>query len=197
MEYDEAGRIVREIHADGTEIPYEYDSLGRVIPRMEPGVLTETDEEGRLIKAVHEDGAEYHYEYGENGLLARVLGPEDETRYFYDPIGNLIERVDRLGHVTRTNRWEYDLFNQLTREEDPEGRVWQYEYNAYGEMVRATDPLGHDLTYSSRPLGDLQALAIKQGNRWPSSTISRPLMSWKPVRTERSSSVSMGQPDCS
>ncbi len=153
MEYDEAGRIVREIHADGTEIPYEYDSLGRVIPRMEPGVLTETDEEGRLIKAVHEDGAEYHYEYGENGLLARVLGPEDETRYFYDPIGNLIERVDRLGHVTRTNRWEYDLFNQLTREEDPEGRVWQYEYNAYGEMVRATDPLGHDLTYSFTPFG--------------------------------------------
>lgn len=117
--YDDVGRTVRQVTADGAETSISYngnettvtDALGR-------NTVKRTDMLGRLVSCQDISGCSISYDY--------------------DLAGNCIE-VNGAG---KTILMEYDIMGRRTRIEDYDIGVVEDEYNAYGECVRHKDGKG-------------------------------------------------------
>ena len=117
--YDDVGRTVRQITADGAETSITYngnettvtDALGRnTVKRM--------DMLGRLVSCQDISGCSISYEYDVAGNCIEVDGPN------------------------KTILMEYDIMGRRTRIEDYDIGVVEDEYNAYGECIRHKDGKG-------------------------------------------------------
>jgi RHS repeat-associated protein len=66
------------------------------------------------------------------------------THTSYDPLGNVTEVVDPLGHATR---YTYDRLNRMVTKDEPgstddQRAVWHYTYTRTGDVLSVTDPTG-------------------------------------------------------
>jgi YD repeat-containing protein len=111
-EYDEMGNKIKESDANGNQVEYEYDGLGRVI--LVRNKVTRTNLSTQLRETV------------------TVL-----TKYYYDAGGNKVKTIDPNGHA-----WLYDYSARgfLLQEEDPEGNRTQYRYDPLGNKIAVIDP---------------------------------------------------------
>nr|WP_255705657.1 RHS repeat-associated core domain-containing protein [Xenorhabdus sp. PB61.4] len=58
-------------------------------------------------------------------------------RYRYDTNGRLIEKTEQLdGFRPQVWRYRWDVLNQLTQCETPDGSRWHYRYDAFGRRIR-------------------------------------------------------------
>jgi len=170
MFYDEDGRLVRSVDADGNEILYDHDIEGRqefVTDRRgfntvfvyddEGNVLTRTDAlggtmsysydvEGNELTVTDENGNTTTNTYDANNNILSETDPIGrQTSYSYDEDSNLLSITDDAGNVTDL---VYDDNRNLTTLTDAEGNVTANEFDAKGNLTQVTDAEGNVTTYS-------------------------------------------------
>jgi|GEM_PF-1022227 len=157
-EYDEDGRLVAQIDADGNRLEFDRDIEGRV----------ETIRDRRGHATV--------YIYDERGnVLSETNALGETTLRSYDEYGNELTRTDPLGHLWQMS---YDSRGNQTAETNPLGETNDYAYNSRGlvtshtaadgtvvmanqynertgNLTASTDALGQATTFSYDQTGNL------------------------------------------
>ena len=121
-EYDEDGRLVATIDADGHRIVYTHNLAGRseiVRDRRGNASIYAYDEQGRVTAE------------------SNALG--ETTLHSYDAFGNELSTTDPLGHTTSR---VFDARGNVLRETDPLGGVTLRTYSPTNQLLTQTDPLG-------------------------------------------------------
>jgi RHS repeat-associated protein len=142
-EYDDAGRLVRQIDSFGKIITYTHgvDTRQEVV----------TDRNGKTTV----------YEYNARGLVVRITDPTGGiTTRTYDSRDNMISETDPLGRVSV---FTYDAFNNRLTETDPLGNISRYTYNARRQKLTSTDPLGRITTNVYDTNGNLTTVTDPAG----------------------------------
>ncbi len=121
-EYDEDGRLVAQIDADGNRIEFTHDIDGRLqIIRDRLGNATV-------------------YVYDERGnVLSETNALGETTLRTYDDFGNELTRTDALGNVSSS---AYDSRFNVTKETNPLGETTSFTFNAKNLMLTHTAPDG-------------------------------------------------------
>ncbi len=162
-EYDDDGRLIATVDADGNRLEFAHDIDGRrdvVTDRLGNSTLYVYDNRGNVISETDALGNTTLSTYDINGNLATktdALG--NVTTYNYDSEGNLLSMTDALGN-TVTNSYseknqllsitsmgvtqfivDYDEYGNLTSTEDAMGNEISYEYDS-GKVTSITDEIG-------------------------------------------------------
>ncbi len=168
--YDGRGNRTTVTDPLGEEWLYGYDARGYLTSKTAPGLKPETlgrDTLGDLLSRSTPEGHETKFEYDANGLPIKITDPAghswkvernamERPVAYEDPLGgrselsydgdlNLTREVDRRGAETA---YRYDLADELTEVEGPEGEAWSYGYDGRGNRDSVTDPRSHTTTYA-------------------------------------------------
>ncbi|GGX41020.1 DUF6531 domain-containing protein [Saccharospirillum salsuginis] len=155
FDYDDQGRLHRQVDQHGQEQHYHYDDLGRLTTQLnEHGQAWkfEYDRAGRLIAQTDPGGRTTQLRYGAFAQPeARILPNGQTIGYEYDAERNLTAVVNGNGQA---HRFEYDGCERLTREVGVDGRTTDYRYNEAGHLTGLTEgPIR--ATFERDPLGRL------------------------------------------
>lgn len=192
------------------ETAYEYDDLDRLISVISPNPgggqyepVTEyayalsgllTDATLTRVGGGSGDRITTHYAYDDVGRLEHVYedyggAKEAETQYVYDLAGNVVERIDALGHSTHV---QYNVLNLpiAVTEEDPdgtgplaspvtlmaydaqqrrialrdaEGNLTRWRYDLLGRVTQEIQPLGILYEWFYNLAGQVTATADPEG----------------------------------
>jgi RHS repeat-associated protein len=142
--YDDSGRLVAQIDAEGHRTDFNHDLEGR------QSIVT--DRLGRVTQLFYDD---------EGNVTSQVDALGNVSRFTYDEFGNQLSATDALGN---TKFFEYDDKFNLLSETDEEGNTIQFTYNERGQETSLTDARGNrfELVYDAQgnllkiitPLGD-------------------------------------------
>lgn len=174
-EFDELGRLVRMIDADGQEIELTH----------EPGSFTETvrdqlgnatvftyDSEGNVTREINAEGDTMLRTYDAVGNTlseTMVLGEDDNTTnnpddptdlitsYTYDSRGNTLTETDGLGNTTR---FSYDSFGNVLTTTDPLGNTSTNRYDSKGNLTSITDASGQATDFSYDSAGNPSSISL-------------------------------------
>jgi len=144
-EYDDEGRIVATIDANGNRIELDHNLAAR----------TETirDREGNATVHVYDK---------RGNVIASTDALGNTVRRTYDDNGNELTVTDPLGNTT-TN--EYDAAGNLLKTTSPVGQSSSYTYDSHGNQLTATDSLGNTTTNVYDGKGNLTATINALGQR--------------------------------
>ena len=144
FEYDDAGRLVTQIVASGTEdeagTTWTYDGAGRTLS-VKQGRLHgadydmayEYDDANHTIKAIDAEGNETLTRFdGDKNILSVVRPNGGQELRTYDELGKLLSATDALGNVTR---FEYDANRNLVLQEDANGNPVTYAFDAADHLT--------------------------------------------------------------
>lgn len=147
---DMLGRPVRDTDRSGRNVDKTWSSAG-TLTRVRDGAGTTTtyqrDAYGRLTWVSDPSGGQRWYSYSPFGDLERLTDSRrtpwgGDSRYFYDGVGRLVVREDRLtsSSAPRVTKRVWDVAaggrGQLAREESPDGVVTSFGYDTIGRLVR-------------------------------------------------------------
>ncbi|MBZ5558675.1 MAG: PASTA domain-containing protein [Acidobacteriia bacterium] len=134
-EYDDSGRLIAHVDAEGHRIEYTHDLNTR--------------------QDVVEDrnGFVTVYQYDTQGNVVSITDPLGATTsYTYDARQNRLSMTDPLGHTTTHT---YNASNNKTSETDALGHTTSYTYNASGRLLTTVDANGHVTTNTYDARGNL------------------------------------------
>ena len=124
--YDESGRLIRTVDADGNEVSFTHNIDGR------EEIIS--DKLGRTSVFIYDD----------NGNVLQTTNPMGEsTDYTYDEKGNTLTTTDALGQVT-TNL--YDENGNLLSTTDAKGNSETTTYNSLGSPTTISDKNGNSMS---------------------------------------------------
>ncbi|MFJ4253534.1 RHS repeat-associated core domain-containing protein [Microbacterium sp. NPDC090003] len=116
-EYDDAGRVVRQLDAESNVRTFAYAD----------GETTYTDNEGAVAV----------FEYDDQKHITGIVDTAGEkATWEFDDLGNVSSHTDEAG---RTWEYTYDADGNLLTETDPAGVVTEYTYTAGGDVETVTD----------------------------------------------------------
>ncbi len=142
-EYDDAGRLVRQIDAFGKVINFTHDPNTRqeiVADRLGNATAYEYNARGDVVRVTDAQGNVLVRTYDSKGnKLSETNALGKVTTYTYDAAGNKLSETDPLGNTTR---YTYNARNQVLTRTDPAGRVTTNTYDASGRLVSTVDPAG-------------------------------------------------------
>ncbi|MBD3316819.1 MAG: PKD domain-containing protein, partial [Chitinivibrionales bacterium] len=153
-EYDESGRMVRQIDPAGnvTQIDNDLEAQSQMVTDAE-GKTTQFlyDDDGNVTEMVEPNGAVTTYTYDDDGNLLSTTFPDGsfETTA-YNAKGFPIQKTDAMGNV-RT--FTYDARGHRLSETDALGRMTTYDYDGQGNRIRKTGPDGtilYERTFDSQ-----------------------------------------------
>ena len=142
--YDEAGRMVSLVDAEGHETTFEYDALGRLT--KETDAMSHTtdyayDEVGNLSTVTNGAGQTNAFEYDAmDRLVAIDYEVGDDAAFGYDLENGQLALADngKVGYA-----YEYDKNNRLVRVDSVSellATTLTYEYDGAGHMIGMTGP---------------------------------------------------------
>ncbi|WP_422399004.1 RHS repeat-associated core domain-containing protein [Xenorhabdus griffiniae] len=145
-EYNAQGWMTRWHDTDQTDLSVTYDERGRVLSTASPS--------GYWCD---------HFRYDEGTRTTTYLDAEGgESRFIYNPDGQVIREIDPLGRVTR-RQWQN---SQKIWEEDPAGHVTTFAYNPDGALTEMVLPTGDIFAYGYDEHGQLIESVLPTGERW-------------------------------
>ncbi|WP_374428136.1 LysM peptidoglycan-binding domain-containing protein [Ideonella dechloratans] len=173
-EWDAAGNMVKETHADGGKVTYAVDAFGQVI-QMVDAIGNSTadktnsiykshttrytyDRMGRRLSTIHGNtdttGSVTSWHVDVNMNLVND-GKKDLTETFtYDEAGRKLSQVN--GASQRTRYW-YDLAGNIVKTQQPGGDSSTVAYDAFGNKKSETDANGNQSTWTYDYFGKLTA----------------------------------------
>ncbi len=179
MEYDDQGRLIATIDAEGRRVEVDHDPDARTsVSRNNDGsqrvlvydadgnVTQEIDELGReTTRTFDSDGNRLSHTDGEgrtttsayddDGLeTSRTDGEGNTVTWVRDANGRVIERVSDDGDRTV---WTRDSAGNVLSRIDPDGAEWFWSYDSAGNQISATDPNGNTTTSTYDQFGQLMS----------------------------------------
>jgi len=143
--YDMAGRLTEVYNSSGEPLRYEYDAADRITAWIDRnGFRYEyhyDEATGRVERAVGGDGllsASFSYDAAARETVLTDSTGQREI-YRYNERGQVLEVVDALGGVVRT---EHDEHNRLLSRTDQLGRTTRIQWSEQGDPVRVEHPDG-------------------------------------------------------
>ncbi|MDB5050955.1 MAG: Rhs family protein [Fibrobacteres bacterium] len=175
-EYDDDGRIVRQINAEGDTLLMNHDidhNLEEVLDFNGHVTSYGYDLHGNVTRKMDDAGNSWFYSYDLSDNLLSTLSPDGTLKNStYDADGNELSSTDEMGHLTtrsynaqgkpetvtdalgRTTEYVYDGAGNLVQETGPDGTVQsQRTYDAHGNVLTEKDALGHTTTHTYNSLG--------------------------------------------
>ncbi|MET0102603.1 MAG: DUF6531 domain-containing protein [Sedimenticola sp.] len=158
--YDGLGRLHLETDPMGNEEEYVYDGNDNVVEQINQhkgpgGAVTtlrkrfEHDARDRRTAVIEPDGDRVTSVYDDRDLVVeRIDRLGVVTRSFYDAFNTLLRRLHDVGGLDITHRWELDFMSRVTRYTDPTGQVSSYTYDSLGRRTKIQYPGGFSNTRS-------------------------------------------------
>ncbi len=154
--YDELDRCILKVDGMGNSFRYGYDSRGDRTGLVDPL--------GNEVRFAHDI-------YGRTSAQASYLtafgrGPVDsgsiivETRFDYDPGGNLVGVVDARGNRTS---YRYDALDRCRATTYPDGSQSLTDYDPDGNVIRVIEPNGVERHHRVDPLGQTTRIDVYSG----------------------------------
>ena len=163
LEHDDAGRLLRHIDAKDQQTQFDYALDSLPIQRIDALGHTLTyqyDELRRLSTLTNENGEDWSFCYDKaDNLISETRFDHHQSRYEYDPLGDLITQIDNphlTRHKQRHVRYQRDLIGQLiarhsvhypaqahdtaSKDKQPEHRRTRYRYDKAGQLISASNP---------------------------------------------------------
>ncbi|MFN8604310.1 MAG: RHS repeat-associated core domain-containing protein, partial [Candidatus Binatia bacterium] len=175
-EYDDDGRLIATVDADGRRVEVTHDLGTRqeiVKDRLGHVTVFEYDAVGNVVRKTDALGGVTAYTYdGADNLLTETDPLGRVASKTWDANRNLLSSTDVDGNTTtstydahgrvlsttdpdgRTTANVYDAKGNLTQVTDPEGGVTQHGYDASGNRTSTTDPLGNVTTFGRDAFGN-------------------------------------------
>ncbi len=166
-EYDENGRMVAHVDAEGHRIEYTVDIEGRtqlVKDRLGHTTTRVFDENGRVTQEINPLGEVTKRSYDAFGNeLTRENGEGEVWKYEYDAAGNKTKETNPLNQVTR---WTYDSRGQVLTQTDASGLVTANNvYNTRnGQLTSTTDAMGRSTAFGYATNGTLTEFRQADGS---------------------------------
>jgi len=151
-EYDNDGRLVRQIDAFGKEVGFTHDLNARqetTFDRFGRATVFDYDARGNVVRVQDADGKVTTRAYdARDNLLSETNALGKTVNYTYDAQDNRLSETDALGNKTQ---YTYNSRKQLLTNIDPAGGLTTYTYDANGNQTSSKDALGHTTraTYSA------------------------------------------------
>ncbi|NNC11906.1 type IV secretion protein Rhs [Planctomonas sp. JC2975] len=169
-EYDERGRLIRELSPSGADVQYGYDDKDRivtVVAGIDDGANAVTtyayDSENRNPSVIVDPVGGRTSMVWERGLLSEVTDPTGVVlRFGYDANGELVSSTNAVGGTARLER---DAAGRVSRAITPSGHRTDYGYDAAGVLVSRRDPDGALWRYEHTAAGRLSAQIAPDGGR--------------------------------
>jgi RHS repeat-associated protein len=165
-EYDENGRMVATIDAEGNriELTHDMDNKQEIVrDRLGHPTIYEYDDKGNVVSETNALGHKRTYTYDVNGNRLTWTDPLGRTTNFtYDSRNNMLTGTDPLGNKTT---YTYNARNQVLTETDPQGSITAKTYDAKGNLLTETGPLGNVTTYTYDSKGNRTSKTNCQGNK--------------------------------
>lgn len=159
FDYDDMGRVVRQVDPDQGVTRWAYDALGRRTSTTDPADRTTQvnyDQAGRLRTSTRPTGVSVTNTYDDSGLLlAKDYGDQThDVTFAYDGDGRRAAMTDGTG----TTAWTYDTAGRLTKVVDGAGATVGYQLDRDGNVVSLTYPIGRSVERRYSPAGRLTAV---------------------------------------
>jgi RHS repeat-associated protein len=178
-EYDDGGRVIKQIRSDGSTFEFEYtvDANGKITqaivtdPRgnirrvtfnADGYMLTDT----RAPGTPEEQTTIYEREAGTNLVLSISDPLGRKTAKTYDAMGNVIA-ITQLADTPEavTTRFTYEPeFNQLASVTDPLGHTNAFAYDDKGDVRTVTDARGNSMLLAYNSEGQPVSITDALGN---------------------------------
>lgn len=172
--YNELGKVIALIDANGNRLCKAYDANGNIIAETNAkhatrykhynllNQLDQTinelnnkttyiyDKENRLVQIItynrnNEPITRQKNNYDEAGqLIQQENGEGEKTSFIYDTLGNQIRRQNAQGHLTE---YDYDDYGHKISEKDNNGKTQTWSYDAHGHLLQHTDLGKHTTIY--------------------------------------------------
>jgi RHS repeat-associated protein len=158
--YDGLGRLRIETDPMGNEEQYVYDGNDNVVEQINrhktpSGAVTtlskrfEHDARNRRTAVIEPDSARVTSVYDDRDLVVeRVDRLGVVTRSFYDAFNTPLRRVHDVGGLDIAHRWALDPMSRVTNYTDPTGLVSRYTYDSLGRRTKIEYPGGFVSTRS-------------------------------------------------
>ena len=142
----EGDRLIEIVLPSGS-IRYEYDEYGRVSKQILDETVSESfvyDSMNRVSEYTDIYGNVLGYEYNQNGRLkAVILGDDVKYIYTYDKLGRPTEESRLLGNTENKIYYDYDELGRVSGIRTDTGRENTYSYDSEGNITSIKDSIGN------------------------------------------------------
>ena len=176
--YDEKGNIIKSLgKIDGERelvVLYEYDEYGRIIKEIDPEgrekVFEYNFQDGQFnkpTKYITNEENKYSYTYDKAGRCTSVSNGYGTRDFEYDPMDIMTKEIDQLGNTTLYKydqmfnlkkvilpnniekgigtSYEYDPFHKVLKTEDSEGNIYATPRDYEGNLLKEINPNSYDV----------------------------------------------------
>ncbi len=164
--YDDNGRMVSQIDADGNETNFDHDIEGRQsIVRDRLGRSTQLfyDDQGNVTTRIDAAGNTWTYSFdGDFNQLTETNPLGEVTRNTYDDNNNVLTTTDPLNNTTT---YTYNRRGQETSVTDALNRAYTIDIDErYGNLLGITDPVGNEADQNYNRIGRMIRTVDVEGN---------------------------------
>jgi RHS repeat-associated protein len=142
VEYNEVGKVKKQVDTAGRETLYDYDTSQRLIKVTDPALqITQYEYNARSQTTAVVDALNQRYEFAYDALghVTQVTRGSVSMSYGYDPVGNRTARTD---YNNATTNYVYDNLNRLTTTTYPDTTTVSYGYDELSRLASATNANG-------------------------------------------------------
>ena len=163
-EYDDDGRLIATIDADGNRMEYDYDVEGRtevVSDRLGHKTLYVYDDNGNILSTTDANGNTTKSTYDSYGnVLTKTDAKGNTTTYAYDANGNLSTLTDANGNILKNT---YNAANKVTSMATVEDTEIIIDYDKNGHLSGTKDAEGNETTYTNDKNGNVTGMSDELG----------------------------------
>lgn len=164
--YDNSGRLLTSVDANGLTTTLTYDLRGRLSTRTIGNALTKLDYDaaGNLTKVTAPDGTHASYVYDIANRLIRIENSSGgRIDYTLDDMGNrLSETISEVSNniavQLKAQSQLYDELGRLIHQLDSQNHTVSSEYDNNGNLIKSIDAKGQDTDFGFDPLDQLTTM---------------------------------------
>lgn len=127
--YDKAGNMTQRIDARSVVTNFTYDAENRLLTVEYPADSSEN------VTYIYDDITLGNYQLGR---LSRIIAGDNSIAYTYDHRGNIVQEAHIQNGIVFVLGYHYNLMNQVTEIDYPNGLVVEYGYDTLGRVDTVT-----------------------------------------------------------